>query len=228
MLVLIISQKVEDFKEAAAEAGALTVSELILESLIGQLTPGFISAITAYRQKRYERNVNQVLEILSKDIQEIKYLLAKYEDQNFIEEMLLPVLFDNAIDEIEVEKISYIVKGFETSLRENLTDQDLILMYYDILRQIRIKDLSILLNLYHRGPIANNIQDDSNPGIQSLYRIKHLKSLGLIIVGEPFTFGGFGEDEYLGVREGDLNLSSLGYGFLNFFVAMGRIDQYNK
>jgi len=127
------------------------------EAIIGQVAPGIVTAMMNYKQKRFERNIIEMLEEFKNRQSNFEHLLA-----NVSERMLFSVrndsfsiLLDYASDEKQVEKIKYIVNGFETILSREITDQDIIISYYETLKSLTLADIKFINKIkwthVHRG-----------------------------------------------------------------------------
>lgn len=127
------------------EAGNVTID--ILSSLI----PGISGAVSSYKRIRAEKNLRAFAEQLHEKHDELIINLQNQTDKNRkkIDELLLYIL-ELTIGEYQEEKIEYIVNGYLNLTTHNEFSSDFVMHYYDMLKQLRLIDISVL-KLYNQN-----------------------------------------------------------------------------
>jgi len=206
------------------ETGAVALSQALSDVLIGQVVPGITTAFMSYKQKRTEKMVMAAIADISGRLNALEEKLSKLssEDLLFIKESFLPVLLDVIADEQQEEKISLLVNGFQTVIEYQLTDLDIITLYYDIIRELRVLDLKTLMWFAGKSDVEAYVEtsisrdDVHNSSINHI--VKKLERLHLI--GIPKLWGEIEGKEFTISRErGELTV--LGERFIDFFRMKG-------
>jgi len=150
MNIKLINDKVDKFIcdsiDIVGSGGISILATMVSDVMIGQIAPGFVSTLIAYKQKRLERNMDKLLEELLKHQKKIDDLIGKININimEIITRDIFPLLYDYSAEEKQVEKIKYIVNGFESVVEIQLNDQDLILSYYDTLAELNLADIKFI------------------------------------------------------------------------------------
>jgi hypothetical protein len=224
-----LQKQMDEFKqdtvEVLGEGTVSIVSAFLQDTLIGQVTPGVVSAIMSYRQKRLEKNIAVALNEIKKKLAYFEELISsKPTFHETIKNKLMPAVFDYAGDEKQAEKIEYLINGFATMIEYEVSDDDKIYVYYDILRDLIMADI-ILLNeiAEYRPPEVIAIpgvstQVDAHEVVNSeeafrRYQINKMRQQGLIITEESWDSGG--QDYIHDIKH--LKLTYFGNSFVNFF-----------
>lgn len=146
--------------DTVLDVGSETVGEIAKESIgsalgdilvdgVSSLVPGLSGAISGYKRARFERNIKRFSEELAQRVDEIKSNLEKKsEEQKSKIDQLFTYVLDYIIDEQQEEKIKYMVNGFVTLTEHERITDDFVLTYYDILKDLRMVDLSVLKLMY--------------------------------------------------------------------------------
>ena len=141
-----IKKKAEEVFDIAAEPTVDIVSSMVFEGVIGSIAPGVVSAVLAYKQKRQERNYEKFLILLKERCSELEARLEKLEEESrktFTSDYF-GIISDYVLDEVQEEKIDYIVNGFVNLALIQSAKEDFVLSYYDTLRELRMVDIAIL------------------------------------------------------------------------------------
>lgn len=142
------------------DVGSETAAEIAKESITGflgelaidagaSLIPGLSGAISGYKRARFEGNIKAFTAELSTRIDEIRINLEnKTEEQKQEINRLFNYVMDYVIDEQQERKIEFMVNGFvNITAHEQVTD-DFILTFYDVLKELRMVDLSVIKLMY--------------------------------------------------------------------------------
>lgn len=138
----------EDIFDVGAEGTVSLVGGLVGDTLIGQIAPGVVSTMLAYKQKRAEKNMEMFMREIKEREQILEERLANLEEKGFctFREKYMCWAADYALDEIQQEKIAYIVNGLVNIAGHEQIQEDLVLTYYDTLKELRIADIVVLKN----------------------------------------------------------------------------------
>jgi len=136
-------------KNDVASTGAEVLSGIFLDGALGQIAPGITSLRASYKQRQHEERTEIIINAV---FQEIDYLLEKFnelktEQQNFVEHIAFPLMLENAIEETEKAKIEYIFNAFKNIISKGITEEDLIIGYYDVLKGLRLNEVNRLIQL---------------------------------------------------------------------------------
>lgn len=145
-----IKKKVEDIFDIAAQPTVDIVSSIFLEGLAGSIVPGVTSAMLAYKQKRSERMLEKFMIETKKRIDELEEKLLQLEPEQYKKFacQYFGIVTDYVIDEVQEEKIKYIVNGFVNLASMQNIKEDFVLYYYDTLKDLRLVDIAVL-KLYY-------------------------------------------------------------------------------
>lgn len=147
--------------ETVLEVGSDTASELAKESVknaigeilvdtVGSILPGLNGAIQGYKRLRFERNMTAVAKEFQIRMDEIrKNLEDKTEAQKAKLDQLLTYVMDYVVDEQQEEKIQFMVNGFVNMTYHDQVTDDFVLTYYDVLKELRMVDISVLRLMNH-------------------------------------------------------------------------------
>lgn len=130
------------------------------------LVPGLSGAVTGYKRIRFEQNIKKFAEELNERVQEISiHFEEKTEEQKKKIDQLFQFVLDYVIDEPQEEKIKYMVNGFLSLTKHEKISDDFVLTYYDVLKELRIVDISVLRLMYQSRYI---FQDSLNETFQTV------------------------------------------------------------
>lgn len=126
-------------KSIASAAGDLAVDAA------SSFIPGVSGAVQGYKRARFERNMIRVAEELNLKVESIQSNLdSKTSEQKEQIDRLFQYVIDSAIDEQQEEKIKYMVNGLVQITKHDFVSEDFVLTYYDVLKELRIIDISVL------------------------------------------------------------------------------------
>ncbi|AVB08460.1 MULTISPECIES: hypothetical protein [Bacillus amyloliquefaciens group] len=143
---------VDAIVDAASSTGADVVKELT-SNLVGEFLvevgasaiPGVGGAVSSYKRVRFEKNIKKLVEGLANRIEELKSSLEdKSETQQHKINTLFTYVLDYVIDEKQELKIDIMVNGFINISHHEDISEDFVLTYYDVLRDLRLIDISVL------------------------------------------------------------------------------------
>jgi len=132
-----------------AKASIPSMTGDILVDAASSLVPGISGAVQSYKRARFERNIKTFTEELHTKIEDIRLNLElKTSVQKEQIDKLFQYVLDYVIDEQQEEKIQYMVKGFVNITEHDHVSNDFVLTYYDVLKELRMVDISVLRLMY--------------------------------------------------------------------------------
>jgi len=188
--------------ESLLDAGTDMGSEILKESMndmIGELAvdtassfiPGVYGAVNSFKRKRAEKNIVKFVKHLHEKhdfiIEQIE--IKTQENNQKIDEMMY-LIINHAMEEIQEEKIEYMVNGFAHLTEHDEFTEDFVLLYYDVLKQLRMVDIAVLKIHYNNKYTFYLESNEERESFQDVM-VKH----------------GLSYEQYLSVRE---NLRRLG------------------
>lgn len=215
-----IKEKAEEVFDIAAGPTTDIVSSMVLDGVIGSVAPGVVSAVLAYKQKRQERNYEQFMLLIKERCNELELKLQNLEEKSrkkFTSDYF-GMISDYVLDEVQEEKIKYIVNGFINLASIENAKEDFVLHYYDILNELRVVDIAILKAYYDPdGSILKVMEQfdfDSDQVDQVRNKLVRL-DLFYFISGSPIY------DDFQLIKRGTMHqygVNKLGAKFLEFFT----------
>lgn len=146
----------DTFLNVGSEAGADIIKQSITSAAgdlavdaVSSLIPGISGAVQNFKRIRFERNMKKVTEELHLKLDKINLNLERKstEQREHVDELFQYVL-DAAIDEQQEEKINYMINGFVNITDHDSISEDFVLTYYDVLKELRLIDISVLRLMY--------------------------------------------------------------------------------
>jgi hemerythrin len=138
--------------DAIADIAKETFTGMLKEILVdagASLIPGVYGAISGYKRARFERNIQKFANELYSKIEEIRVNLeSKTKEQKDKIDQLFGYVMDYVIDEQQEEKIKLMVNGFVNITEHDQITEDFVLTYYDVLKELRMVDISVLRLMY--------------------------------------------------------------------------------
>ncbi len=152
-----IKKKVEDIFDIAAQPTVDIVSSIFLDGVVGSVLPGVTGAMLAYKQKRSEKMLEKFMIETQKRHEELenKLLNASEDRVKEISGKYFGIVADYAIDEVQEDKIQYLVNGFINLASADDLNEDFVLTYYDTLKTLRLVDIGVL-KLYYEIYLGND------------------------------------------------------------------------
>jgi len=145
-----IIKRLKETFDVGAEGAVSTIATFMGESLLGQVLPGVTSVYFSYKQKRMEENMERLITEVKKHEDELNQRLSRLESGSIIKfrDTYLGIISDYVIDEVQEDKIEFIVNGLVNLAGYEIIQDDFVLTYYDTLRDLRIIDIAILKMYY--------------------------------------------------------------------------------
>lgn len=124
---------------------------MVFEGIVGSVLPGLTSAVIAYKQIRQERMLIKLMEELKARIDELEEKIQMMPEEKAKEftTNIFGIVTDYVLDEVQEEKIEYIVNGFINLASVEDISEDFVLNYYDTLNSLRMTDIRILKYYYN-------------------------------------------------------------------------------
>ncbi|WP_128993150.1 hypothetical protein [Clostridium tetani] len=218
-----VKEKLKENIDIAINGGATLIGSMLSDALIGQVAPCIATTVLNYKQKRTEKMLLTAIEQLREHIDKIELKLKEMSETevDFIRNKAIPIVFENIERESQEEKIKFIINGIRNIINNKITDEDLILTYYDILNRLRIIDIKILINIYKESKKMVAVYEiDKSNGPMDLYEavethlIRKLENLCLVTVTK--TFGDIGGN-FSKITPDRVKTSVLGANVIEFF-----------
>ncbi|STO07594.1 hypothetical protein [Exiguobacterium aurantiacum] len=106
--------------------------------------PVFGKIYHAYQHQK----INRALRELDHQIQNIKVKLDASDESMIFKEEIFPIIIKKMLDEPQEEKIKIIIDGFEHIVDRNISEQEIIFHYYDVLEELRMADIIFMCTNY--------------------------------------------------------------------------------
>lgn len=146
--------------DTAAEIAKESITSILGDLLVdtaSSLLPGISGAVQGYKRVRFERNITAFTDQLYSNIDTIRVNLeTKTNEQKEKIDQLFNIVLDYVIDEQQEDKIQYMVNGFLNLTNHEKVSDDFVLTYYDVLRELRMVDISVLRVMYSSRYIIGN------------------------------------------------------------------------
>ncbi|WP_429845317.1 hypothetical protein [Brevibacillus sp. FIR094] len=175
----------------------------------------YIGKVMQYiKMKRFEQRLQEH----ESAIQCIESLLHYTKlPHDFIKERIFPIVLEDLLEEHEDNKIKYILNGFQNVLLEDLGEEDIVLAYFDTLRNLRYADvrrLAYYADVDEYYPDTMYFLGSQFDGLAK-YIDSKLNNLFLIMIHK--TWGAIGGDEQELSKE-QVKLSNYGEHFMEFIT----------
>lgn len=235
---------IKDIFDVTAGGTASIVGSVVSETVVGQVLPGVTTAVLAYRQKRTERNMERFFNEIKLREDEFNNRLADLEEKKLFDfkDKYFGLITDYVIDEVQEDKIKYIVNGLVNLASYESIQEDFVLTYYDTLRNLRLADIVVLKFYYNlsynfKGQNYQTVLDETGLDYEQylairekLIRVKLIetrrdneigKLFDNVIEIEKFLTGK--NKQKLSLKSlssflDNINISKYGANFLKFFV----------
>lgn len=160
------------------------------DTALGDLAPIIGNALQSIKIRKLGKRLNSCEE----KIEIISTKLSVIDDEKFVtllKEFLFPSILQHLLDEEEDRKTSYFLNGFEFVIDNKLINESKILIFYDILRELRVVEIEYLSTLslaykQYRKKLRESGERVENPfDNEEFSTMKHtievkLEGLGLI------------------------------------------------
>lgn len=137
---------------------------------------------------------------------EIKEKIEEKENSKYYKQDIFPLIVQKLSRELEDEKVTVIIDGFEHVVDETLHDIEKLYHFYDILEELRYSDMLFLVELYKKRKYTFT-EDDA----VKIYQKNKLIRLGLIV--DDINAGSFDNEPI----EEDINFTEFGQEFYDLF-----------
>jgi hypothetical protein len=119
---------------------------LFLDGTLGAVVPGVGNFILSMKQKKADRKMNAFFIKMNERIYELEKAVKGYSEERYFEmrDKYFPIITEYVINELQDEKIEYIINGYITLASYEDIQEDLVLTNYDILNELRIADIAVL------------------------------------------------------------------------------------
>ncbi|WP_271814156.1 hypothetical protein [Clostridium beijerinckii] len=218
-----IKEKFKDNFDIALNGGASLLGDCLSNVLLAHVAPGIVTTYLSYKQKRTEKMIMSTLDEFKDRINKIEEQLKNMEGNefDFVKNTAFPIMADFIIDEPQEEKIKFIVNGIESIVTYRITDEDLILTYFDVLHDLRVIDIKELLDINNFKSESNQVYVSSSQINESEAVRKHiykkLEKYDLILVTR--LIGEVEGDEFT-ISKNRAKISSFGKNFIRFITKL--------
>jgi hypothetical protein len=170
---------------AILDVGSDTVADIAKETFTGMikeilvdagasLIPGVYGAISGYKRARFERNIQKFADELYSRIEEIRVNLeSKTKEQKDKIDQLFGYVMDYVIDEQQEEKIKFMVNGFVNITEHDQITEDFVLTYYDVLKELRMVDISVLRLMYSSRYWINDAERETYQDVMKRHGLSY-------------------------------------------------------
>lgn len=108
----------------------------------------FIPIFKEVYHANQHRKINRALKELDSQIHSIKIKLEANDDSTIFKEEIFPIIIKKIMDEPQEDKIKIIIDGFEQTIDKNISKEDVVFHFYDVLEELRIADIVFLCDNY--------------------------------------------------------------------------------
>lgn len=139
-------EKIKELTEPAVGPVMDMVSEILLDGTVGALVPGVGNLILSYKQQRTEKNLEMFISQIVARQDEFNDRLSKLDTEKLqkITKHYFGIVTDYVLDVRQQEKIGFIVNGYINMAGINDLNDDVVIMYYDVLEQMTLLDIAVL------------------------------------------------------------------------------------
>lgn len=174
---LIIDTLIDVGSEVAADIAKESITSILGEVFIdaaSSFIPGISGAVSGYKRARFERNIKTFTDELALRIDEMRTNLeSKTNEQKQKIDLLFNYVVDYVIDEPQQEKINLMVNGFVNITEHEEITEDFVLTYYDVLKELRMVDISVLRLMYSSRYVITVNNTESFQDIMERYGISY-------------------------------------------------------
>ncbi|MGM0206589.1 hypothetical protein IGI96_001059 [Enterococcus sp. DIV0421] len=158
------------------------------------LIPGIGGAITEFRTNKKIKNLEVMVQAISKRDEELK---EKFEKQTLKNKQILDEIFEMVMRKIEStsqsEKIEFMINGYSEFLNLDNPSFDVAYLYFDTLDKLTILDISVLKLSYR----ANTLEDiDGYSNYEELLKAFDINYDQYVAIRENLNRLGLMENEY--------------------------------
>lgn len=141
-----IKEKALDLFDSAKEPAFDMACEVFLDGVVGTVAPGIVTTYMSYKQKRQEKIYGKFMVETKEKIEILEERLRKLDGSQYyrFKDEFFGLVSDYVIEEVQQEKIEYLVNGLINIAAIPDIKEDFILTYYDTLKETRIRDIAVL------------------------------------------------------------------------------------
>lgn len=144
--------------DALKENGLNIFGEIIIDTVASAL-PGVGGAYVGYKNAKIKRNVEEIATALNRRMEEIQQIWhSKTVQQQQEIDKLFEHMLDSSLEESQQEKIEFFINGFLNISRCESINEDFVLLFYDLLKNLRLVDLTVL-KLYGIRYLNNDVEN---------------------------------------------------------------------
>jgi len=160
---LLIDSILEVSTDSGAEIAKESISHLAGELAIDSISsfiPGVNGAINTYRRVQSEKNLRTLIYHLNDHYEELISNLNQQTKENREKlDKLLQFILEIVTDEYQEEKIEYMANGYLFLTKHDEITSDFVMHYYDMLKQLRMVDISVLQLYYKNSYLVNDDEE---------------------------------------------------------------------
>ncbi|WP_257205909.1 hypothetical protein [Bacillus cereus] len=118
--------------------------ELVFDN-IGSVAPYISGAITSHRINRLKKRLEEHQERLMAIESKIQGKDAGFNE--FLKQKAFPIILEDIMNDAQDEKIEFLFNGFENIIDREFRDEDRLIAYHDVLRELRLDEIKRLVEL---------------------------------------------------------------------------------
>lgn len=116
--------------------------ELVFDN-IGSVAPYISGAITSHRINRLKKRLEEHQERLMVIESKLQRKDAAFNE--FLKQKAFPIILEDIMNDAQDEKVEFLFNGFENIIDQEIKDENRIIAYCDVLRELRVDDIKKLL-----------------------------------------------------------------------------------
>lgn len=181
---------------------------LEISQATGDLVPIISGFANHIRYKRFKKRIDNN----EKKIKKIFHSIYE-SDVDFFAKKIGTMVFEKIMNDQEDDKAEFLILGFENCVENNIKDEDKIIMYFDLLTELRSFDLKRLVTLSRRtgdAPIILIEGSDEQKLIQ--FSDSKLRRFGFVKTGTSWSTEGGEKIDY----GKPIEITNFGNQFLDF------------
>ncbi|MGH1277273.1 hypothetical protein ACQVWA_28545 [Bacillus cereus] len=125
---------------------------------IGSVAPYISGAITSHRINRLKKRLEEHQERLMVIESKLRKKDAAFNE--FLKQKAFPIILEDIMNDAQDEKVEFLFNGFENIIDQEVKDENRILAYCDVLRELRIDEIKRLLT--YTGEYRYNVTPKLN------------------------------------------------------------------
>ncbi|MEM5603445.1 hypothetical protein COD90_07255 [Bacillus cereus] len=195
---------------------------------IGSVAPYISGAITSHRINRLKKRLEEHQERLMVIESKLQRKDAAFNE--FLKQKAFPIILEDIMNDAQDEKVDFLFNGFENIIDQEVKDENRILAYCDVLRELRMDEIKRLLTYtgeyrYNVTPKLNKLLSvsASEEEIKKHYENQaykkyiqnRLERMGLLgIVASP---GKDNMESIQNIAKSEIGISTFGRHLIEFF-----------